>query len=54
MEALGDLPGIDSRLLDRGTLGMAEELAGEIAPLIEGFLSTKPPHSPGQNPDGNV
>jgi pimeloyl-ACP methyl ester carboxylesterase len=39
MEALGDLPGIDSRLLDRGALGMAEELAGEIAPLIEGFLS---------------
>jgi pimeloyl-ACP methyl ester carboxylesterase len=39
MEALADLPGIESRLLERGTLGMAEELAGELAPLIDGFLS---------------
>ena len=52
MEALADLPEVQSRLLGRGTLGMAEELAGEVAPLIEDFLSTKPPHSPGQNPDG--
>jgi hypothetical protein len=51
MEALADLPEIQSRLLGRGTLGMAEELAGEIAPLIEDFLSTEPPYSPGQNPD---
>jgi hypothetical protein len=54
MEVLAALPDIKSKLLARGTLGMAEELAGEIAPLIEGFLSTKPPHSPGQDPDGNV
>jgi hypothetical protein len=52
MEALADLPGIESRLLDRGTLGMAEELAGDVAPLIDGFLSAKPPPSPGQNPRG--
>jgi len=39
MEALAVLPGIKSRLLERGTLGMAEELAGDLAPLIEGFLS---------------
>jgi pimeloyl-ACP methyl ester carboxylesterase len=50
MEALADLPGIESRLLDRGTLGMAEELAGDLAPLIDGFLSGKR-HSCGQNPD---
>ena len=54
MEVLAALPDIKSKLLARGTLGMAKELAGEIAPLIEGFLSTKPPHSPGQDPDGNV
>jgi pimeloyl-ACP methyl ester carboxylesterase len=54
MEALADLPEIQSRLLGRGTLGMAEELAGEIAPLIEDFLSTEPPYSPGQNPDEKV
>ena len=39
MEALADLRGIESRLLGRGTLGMAEELAGDLAPLIDGFLS---------------
>jgi hypothetical protein len=39
MEALAALPGIESRLLGRGTLGMAEELASDIAPLIDGFLS---------------
>jgi pimeloyl-ACP methyl ester carboxylesterase len=39
MEALADLPGIESRLLGRGTLGMAEELAGDLAPRIAGFLS---------------
>ena len=30
MGALADLPGIESRLLGRGTLGMAEELAGDF------------------------
>jgi pimeloyl-ACP methyl ester carboxylesterase len=54
MEALADLPGIESRLLDRGTLGMAEELAGDVAPLIDGFLSAKPSPSSGQNPSGGV
>jgi pimeloyl-ACP methyl ester carboxylesterase len=39
MEELADLPGIESRLLGRGTLGMAEELAGDLTPLIDGFLS---------------
>jgi pimeloyl-ACP methyl ester carboxylesterase len=39
MEALAALPGIESRLLERGTLGMAEELAGDLAPLIDRFLS---------------
>jgi pimeloyl-ACP methyl ester carboxylesterase len=39
MEALAALPGIESRLLGCGTLGMAEELAGDLAPLIDGFLS---------------
>ena len=39
MVALAALPGIESRLLERGTLGMAEELAGDLAPLIHGFLS---------------
>jgi glycosyltransferase involved in cell wall biosynthesis len=52
MEALAALPGIESRRLDRGALGMAEELAEEIAPLIEGFLSGKPPHFADQDPDG--
>jgi pimeloyl-ACP methyl ester carboxylesterase len=50
MQALADLPGIKSRLLQRGTLGMAEELAGDIAPLIDGFLSAKTPHPSGRNP----
>jgi pimeloyl-ACP methyl ester carboxylesterase len=39
MEALADLPGIESRLLEHGTLGMAEELAVDLAPLIDRFLS---------------
>ena len=43
MEALAVLPGIESRLLERGTLGMAEELAGDLAPLIESFLSRTGP-----------
>jgi pimeloyl-ACP methyl ester carboxylesterase len=51
MQALAELPGIESRLLGRGTLGMAEELAGDLAPLIERFLSGKRPHFSGQNPD---
>jgi pimeloyl-ACP methyl ester carboxylesterase len=50
MEALAALPGIETRLLQRGTLGMAEELSGEIAPLIDHFLSAKRPHSAGQEP----
>jgi len=54
MQALADLPGIKSRLLQRGTLGMAEELAGDIAPLIDDFLSVKRPYSSGQNPSGNL
>ena len=51
MEALADLRGIESRLLGRGTLGMAEELAGDLAPLIDDFLSGKYPQSSGQNSD---
>jgi pimeloyl-ACP methyl ester carboxylesterase len=47
MEALASLRGIESRLLERGTLGMAEELAAEVAPLIDGFLSAKRPRSAG-------
>jgi pimeloyl-ACP methyl ester carboxylesterase len=43
MEALAELPGIESRLLKRGTLGMAEELGGDLAPLIDDFLSAKRP-----------
>jgi pimeloyl-ACP methyl ester carboxylesterase len=39
MAALANLPAIESRLLASGTLGMAEELAGDLAPLIDGFLS---------------
>jgi hypothetical protein len=49
MEALAALPGIESRLLERGTLGMAEELAGDLTPLIEGFLSAPPPHPSGRS-----
>ena len=51
MEALADLRGIESRLLGRGTLGMAEQLAGDLAPLIDDFLSGKYPQSSGQNSD---
>ena len=54
MEALAALPGIESRLLDRGTLGMAEELAGDVAPLIDDFLSANRPHPAGKNPHGGV
>jgi hypothetical protein len=54
MEALAALPGIESRLLGRGTLGMAEELADDIAPLIDRFLSVKSPHPSGRNPDRSV
>jgi pimeloyl-ACP methyl ester carboxylesterase len=51
MAALAGLPGIESRLLDRGSLGMAEELAGDVAPLIDEFLSAKRPRPSGRNPD---
>jgi pimeloyl-ACP methyl ester carboxylesterase len=54
MEALADVPGIESRLLGRGTLGMAEELATDIAPLIDGFLSANRPQGAEQNPHGSV
>jgi hypothetical protein len=54
MEALATLPGIESRLLGRGTLGMAEEFAGDVAPLIDDFLSGKRPHSSGRNSHGTV
>ena len=54
MEALAALPGIESRRLSRGTLGMAEELAGDLAPLIDGFLSERRPRSSEQNPLGTV
>jgi len=37
MEALVALPGIESRLLDHGTLGLAEERPAELAPFIEAF-----------------
>jgi hypothetical protein len=30
---------------------MAEELPGDLAPLIDGFLSGKHPHFAKQNPD---
>ena len=53
MEALAGLPGIESRRLGRGTLGMAEELAGELAPLIDDFLSAPPSRPSGRTPDGN-
>ena len=43
MAALAALPGIESRLLERGTLGMAEELAADLAPLIDDFLSAERP-----------
>jgi hypothetical protein len=54
MGALADLPGIESRFLRRGTLGMAEELAGDLAPLIDGFLSETRPRSSEQKPLGTV
>ena len=54
MEALATLSGIESRLLGRGTLGMAEELAGDLAPLIDSFLSETRPRSSEQNPLGPV
>jgi pimeloyl-ACP methyl ester carboxylesterase len=47
MEALATLPGIESRLLGRGTLGMAEEFAADVAPLIDDFLAGRCPHSSG-------
>jgi pimeloyl-ACP methyl ester carboxylesterase len=50
MDALAALPGVDSRLLARGTLGMAEELAADVAPLIEEFLAATSPHPSGQRP----
>jgi pimeloyl-ACP methyl ester carboxylesterase len=43
MDALAALPGVESRLLGRGTLGMAEELAADLAPFIDDFLSAKRP-----------
>jgi pimeloyl-ACP methyl ester carboxylesterase len=54
MESLAAVPGIESRLLVRGTLGLAEEFAGDLAPLIDGFLSATRPHSAGQNRHGGV
>ena len=50
MEALARLPGIESQLLGRGTLGMAEEFAGDLAPLIDDFLSANSPHFAEPNP----
>jgi hypothetical protein len=38
MDALAALPGIASQVLERGALGLAEERAADLAPLIEGFL----------------
>jgi hypothetical protein len=46
MAALAALPGVESRLLARGTLGLAEELAADVAPLIEEFLAATSPHPP--------
>jgi pimeloyl-ACP methyl ester carboxylesterase len=43
MQALVGLPGIESRLLERGTLGLAEERAAELAPFIEKFLAGPEP-----------
>lgn len=39
MEALADLPGVAARCLERATLGMAEERADDLAPLIDPFLA---------------
>jgi pimeloyl-ACP methyl ester carboxylesterase len=44
MQALAKLPGIERSLLEHGSLGMAEELAGDLAPLIHDFLSANRPH----------
>ena len=54
MQALADLPGVASRLLRRGTLGMAEELAGDLAPLINDFLSGTGPRSSAQRAEGTL
>jgi hypothetical protein len=54
MEALAELPGIESRLLRRGTLGMAEELAGDLAPLIDDFLSANRRHQTGVSARGSL
>jgi pimeloyl-ACP methyl ester carboxylesterase len=54
MEALADLPGIESRLLERGTLGMAEELAGDLAPLINDFLAGTRPRFAAQYGEGTL
>lgn len=54
MEAFAALPGIESRRPGRGTLGMAEELAGELAPLIDGFLSGTGPDFSGQDAHGTL
>jgi pimeloyl-ACP methyl ester carboxylesterase len=40
MEALAALPGIHARRLERGALGLAEEHAADLAPLIEDFLAS--------------
>jgi hypothetical protein len=39
MEALAGLTGIECTLLGRGTLGMGEEFAVDLAPLIDRFFS---------------
>jgi pimeloyl-ACP methyl ester carboxylesterase len=54
MDALAALPGIESKLLARGTLGMAEDLAADLAPLIDRFLSGRRPQSSRRNPNGTV
>ena len=54
MKALADLPGIESRLLRHGTLGMAEELAGVLAPLIDGSLSGASPRLSEQDAHGSL
>jgi pimeloyl-ACP methyl ester carboxylesterase len=54
MEALANLPGVESRLLRRGTLGMAEELAGDLAPLINDFLSGTGPRFSAQRAEGTL
>ena len=39
MDEIAKLPRVESRVLDHGTLGMAEELAEALAPLIGSFLA---------------